>query len=278
MALHRVQYLPLIESALLEDLGLGGDITTDAIVGPDERTEAAFVAREPGTVAGVRVALDVFGVIDPAIETEMALLDGSEVAAGQTIASLSGPTRAILSGERVALNLLGRMSGIATTTRRVVHAVAGTGVIVAETRKTTAGLRALEKHAVRMGGGMNHRFRLDDAVMVKDNHIVAAGGVAEAVRRVRGRVGHTVKIEVEVDSLDQLAELLEDPVDIVLLDNMPVEVLAEAVRMIDGRMITEASGGITLETARATAETGVDVLSLGWLTHSAPNLDIGLDF
>ncbi len=278
MALHRVQYLPLIESALREDLGLGGDITTDAIVGPDEMTEAAFVAREQGTVAGVRVALDVFGVIDPAVETEMALLDGSEVAAGQTIASLSGPTRAILSGERVALNLLGRMSGIATTTRRVVHAVAGTGVIVAETRKTTPGLRALEKHAVRMGGGMNHRFRLDDAVMIKDNHIIAAGDVAEAVRRVRGRVGHTVKIEVEVDSLDQLAELLEDAVDIVLLDNMPVEVLAEAVRMIDGRMITEASGGITLETARATAETGVDVLSLGWLTHSAPNLDIGLDF
>ncbi|MDH3308103.1 MAG: carboxylating nicotinate-nucleotide diphosphorylase [Acidimicrobiia bacterium] len=277
MALIRIQYLPILEAALREDLGVGGDLTTDAIFSADETLEAAFVARSAGVVACLPAALDVFGLLDRRVEVEMALVDGSDLSVGQTIATVHGPARAILTGERTALNLLGRMSGIATTTRRVVAAVAGTGVAVADTRKTTPGLRLFEKHAVRMGGGVNHRFRLDDAVMIKDNHVAAAGNITEAVRRVRSRVGHTVKIEVEVDTLEQVAELMAVPVDIVLLDNMDVETLRRAVEMIDGRMVTEASGGITLETAREIAETGVDVLSLGWLTHSAPNLDIGLD-
>jgi nicotinate-nucleotide pyrophosphorylase (carboxylating) len=199
------------------------------------------------------------------------------VAAGTVLADVAGPARAVLTAERVALNLLGHLSGIATVTRGIVDAVAGTGAEVVCTRKTTPGLRALQKYAVRAGGGRNHRFGLDDAVLIKDNHLAVAGSIEEAVRRVRMSVGHLVKVEVEVDDLEQLARALASPIDAVLLDNMPPEVLRQAVAAVAGRVITEASGGITPTTARAVAETGVDLLSLGWITHSAPALDVALD-
>jgi nicotinate-nucleotide pyrophosphorylase (carboxylating) len=267
----------IVETALAEDLGLAGDLTTEAVVPVDATTVGRVMAREPGRVAGTDVLAPVFGTLDPRVDVVVDVADGEDVVAGQVVARLSGPTRAILTGERVALNLLGRMCGIATATARLVDAVTGTGAVIADTRKTTPGLRSLEKHAVRMGGGRNHRFGLDDAVMVKDNHVVAAGGIRQAVEAVRARVGHTVTIEVEVDTLEQLAELLDVGADIVLLDNMSPAMLAEAVAMVDGRMVTEASGGVTPDTARVVAETGVDVISLGWLTHSAPALDVALD-
>ncbi len=267
----------VVETALAEDLGLAGDLTTEAVVPADATAIGRVVAREPGRVAGTDVLAAVFGALDPRVEVVVDVADGHDAVAGQVMARVSGPTRAILTGERVALNLLGRLCGIATATARVVDVVAGTGAAIADTRKTTPGLRALEKHAVRMGGGRNHRFGLHDAVMIKDNHVVAAGGVRPAVEAVRARVGHTVTVEVEVDTLEQLAELLEVGADIVLLDNMDPAMLAEAVAMVDGRMVTEASGGVTPDTARATAESGVDVISLGWLTHSAPALDVALD-
>lgn len=267
----------IVETALAEDLGLAGDLTTEATIPADATATGRVVSRERGRVAGVEFVEATYAVLDPRVEVVVEHPDGHDVAAGHAIATVSGPARAILTGERVALNLLGRACGIATATTAVVEAVADSGALVADTRKTTPGLRALEKHAVRMGGGSNHRFGLHDAVMIKDNHIVAAGGISQAVQAARWRVGHTVTIEVEVDSLDQLEELLEVGADVVLLDNMPPDVLRHAVAMVDGRMTTEASGGITPETARAVAETGVDVLSLGWLTHSAPALDVALD-
>lgn len=275
--LHRSMYLPVIETAFQEDLGAAGDLTTEAVIPPGASASAVLSTRQDGTAAGLEVAAAAFAYADGRIAFRSLCHDGDEVGAGQVLAELTGPARGILLGERTALNLLGRMSGIATMTRAVVQAVEGTGAAIADTRKTTPGLRALEKHAVRMGGGANHRFSLGDAVMIKDNHIAVAGGIAEAVRAVRASVGHTVKIEVEVDALEQLAVLLEDPVDVVLLDNMDPATLREAVAMVDGKMVTEASGGITLENAREIAETGVDVLSLGWLTHSVAQLDVGLD-
>ena len=203
--------------------------------------------------------------------------DGADVPPGGTIATVTGRARALLTGERTALNLLGRLSGIATATRALVRAVEGTNARIVCTRKTTAGLRVLEKQAVRLGGGFNHRFGLDDAVLIKDNHIAVAGGIRPAVERVRATIGHMVKVEVEVDTLAQLEELLTLPADVVLLDNMDPETLRCAVAMVDGRMLTEASGNVTLSTVRAIAEAGVDMISVGWITHSAPNLDIGLD-
>lgn len=276
--MHELVYIETVRRALVEDLGRGGDVTSDLAVPPGTRIAAHVVARDAGCLAGLEVAATVFREVDPFITWVSTCGDGAVVAAGTVVANLEGEARSLLTGERTALNFLGHLSGIATTTRFIVDAVAGTGVAVADTRKTTPGLRALEKHAVRMGGGANHRFGLDDAVMIKDNHIAAAGGIQPALARVRAGVGHTVKIEVEVETLSQLEELLEDPADIVLLDNMTPAELAEAVRMVDGRMITEASGGITPETARQIAETGVDVISIGWITHSAPNLDVALDF
>ena len=267
----------MVETALAEDLGSGGDLTSDAIFPIGHRSSARIVAREPGRVAGTDAIVETYAMLDASVAVDVLAEDGSEVGRGSVIATIDGPTRSVLSGERVALNLLGRACGIATRTAGVVATIAGTGAVVADTRKTTPGLRALEKHAVRMGGGRNHRFRLDDAVMVKDNHIAAAGGIREAVQAVKSRVGHTVKIEVEVDTLDQLAELLDIGADIVLLDNMSPETLREAVAMVDGSMVTEASGGITPDNARAHAETGVDVLSMGWLTHSAPVLDVSME-
>lgn len=275
--MHRSMYLPLIEVALGEDLGTAGDVTTTAVIPAGVTATAAINARVDGRLAGIEVAAEVFRFVDPHLEIDAHLTDGSDFQAGGTLATITGRAASILTAERTALNLLGRMCGIATLTRAVVAEVEGTGASVAETRKTTPGLRALEKYAVRMGGGSNHRFGLDGAVMIKDNHIAVAGGIAEAVAAARNSVGHTMKIEVEVDSIEQLEELLRDPVDIVLLDNMDPATLRQAVAMVGGRMVTEASGGITLDDVRRVAECGVDVVSLGWLTHSARHLDVGLD-
>ncbi len=277
LPLHPLQYEPLLRRALEEDLGLAGDLTTNAIVPAGERLAARIVARRQGCVAGLEVAAHVFTLVDPEVRCDPRVADGATVAAGALLADLSGPARAVLTGERVALNLLGRLSGIATSTRGIVDAIAGTRARVVCTRKTTPGLRALEKYAVRCGGGSNHRFGLDDAVLIKDNHLAIAGSIAEAVRRARAAVGHLVKVEVEVDDLDQLAEVLTCPVDAVLIDNFAPPELRRAVELVAGRVITEASGGITPDSARAIAETGVDLLSVGWITHSAPSLDVALD-
>lgn len=275
--MHRLLWEPIVHLALIEDLGRAGDLTTDAIVPADAVATFAITARHPGVVAGLDVALGAFAHVDASLDLSPAVVDGETVEAGDELAVVHGRARAILTAERTALNLLGRLSGIATETRRLVDAVAGTGAGIAETRKTTPGLRTLEKHAVRCGGGRNHRFGLDDAILVKDNHIAIAGGVAEAVRRAQAHAGHLIKIEVEVDDLGQLRELIGLGADVVLLDNFEPDDLREAVTLVGGSMITEASGGITLGTARALAETGVDLLSVGWLTHSAPALDVGLD-
>lgn len=268
---------PLVREALREDLGRAGDLTTDWTVPADRLATAELVARDPGVVAGTDLAVAAFGLLEPRLEVEVRRPDGSAVAAGDVVARVSGPARAILTAERVALNFLGHLSGVATATAEVAGAIAHTRTRVCCTRKTTPGLRAVEKHAVVAGGGVNHRFGLDDAVLIKDNHVALAGGVAAAVRRVREAAGHLVPVEVEVDTLDQLRELLTMPVDAVLLDNMSPAQLTEAVGLVAGRMITEASGRLTAATAPAVAESGVDLVSVGWLTHSAPVLDIGLD-
>ena len=270
-------YEDVVRRALAEDLGRAGDLTTDAIVPPTCPGRAVIVARAAGRVAGLEPALHAFQLLDPACRAEVLLADGSDAAAGQVIARVGARARALLTGERTALNLLGRLSGIATATRDVVARLQGLQTRVVDTRKTTPGLRALEKYAVRVGGGSNHRYGLDDAVLVKDNHIALAGGIAEAVRRVREGAGHMLKVEVEVDTLAQLDEALALGVDAVLLDNMDLQTLGEAVRRARGRALTEASGGVRPENVRAIAETGVDLVSIGWLTHSAPALDVALD-
>ncbi|MQP67932.1 carboxylating nicotinate-nucleotide diphosphorylase [Niveispirillum sp. SYP-B3756] len=278
LPLYPLMYDALIRNALTEDLGLAGDLTTDACVPAEAQAKALFRARHDGVVAGLDAALHAFTVLDPALRITRHAADGQRIGPGTVLAVVEGAARPILSAERVALNLLGRLCGIASETRRLVDKVEGTGAQIVCTRKTTPGLRALEKYAVRVGGGGNHRFALHDAVLIKDNHLVAAGGLRAAVERARARVGHMVKIEVEVDNLDQLAELIELKVDAVLLDNMDVPTLKRAVAMVAGRMITEASGGVTPDSIRAIAETGVTLISLGWLTHSVKNFDIGLDF
>lgn len=275
--LYHVMYEEIVLRALAEDLGRAGDLTTDAIVSPSETATALILARVPGRIAGLEVACSAFFLLDAEVRAEYRLVDGRDAAAGEVLAVIHGPARPILTAERTALNLLGRLSGIATCTRDIVRSVAGHRCRVICTRKTTPGLRLLEKYAVRAGGGANHRFGLDDGVLIKDNHRVLAGSVAEAVRRVRGRVGHMVKIEVEVDSLEQLEEALRLEVDAVLLDNMTLAQLSQAVRMVEGRLLTEASGGITPATAPDIAATGIDLLSVGWITHSAPALDVALD-
>ncbi len=275
--LYLLQYEGLVREALREDLGRAGDLTTDAIVPPERRARGAIVFRREGRVAGLDVALAAFQALDPEARTEPRVPDGQDAAAGQTVAMVDSSARALLTAERVALNFLGRLAGIATATRDVVRSLEGTRAQVVCTRKTTPGLRALEKYAVRVGGGSNHRFGLDDAVLVKDNHRVLAGGVTAAVTRVRAHVGHMVKVEVEVDTLDELREALDLGVDVVLLDNMTLPMLREAAALARGRALLEASGGITPETARAVAETGVDMISLGWLTHSVRNQDVALD-
>ena len=276
-SLPRLLYEDAVRRALREDLGLAGDITTDAIVPPDAAATGCIVARAPGRIAGLQVAVSAFLELDPGCQVQIALADGSDAAAGDRLVTLQGRARTLLTAERTALNFLGRLCGIATATRGVVAAIAPHRAQVVCTRKTTPGLRALEKYAVRAGGGSNHRFGLDDAVLVKDNHRALAGSLSEAVSRIRGSVGHMVKVEVEVDTLEQLEEALRLEIDAVLLDNMTPGQLVQAVRMAKGKVITEASGGITPETAAAVAATGVDLLSIGWLTHSAPSLDVSLD-
>ena len=275
--LPRVLTDDLVRAALQEDLGRAGDVTTTAIARPGQPASGDLVAREAGVVAGLDLAIRAFELLDPALTASGACPDGTRVAPGDVLAHVSGQARALLGAERVALNFCSHLSGVATATAELVEAVRGTSCRVTCTRKTTPGLRAVEKAAVRAGGGSNHRFGLDDAVLVKDNHVLLAGGVREAVRRVRQAAGHLLPIAVEVDTLTELRELRADPVDVVLLDNMDPATLREAVALVDGRMTTEASGRITAKTAPAIAATGVDVISAGWLTHSAPILDIGLD-
>lgn len=266
-----------VRAALLEDWGRAGDITTQAIVAPSLRASAAIVARGPGVVAGVDFARAAFMLTDPAIGIDLFFDDGSSIKRGDIIMRIEGPARGVLSAERVALNYLGRLCGVASLTARYAEQVSHTRAKVCDTRKTTPLLRAFEKYAVRCGGGANHRFGLDDAVLIKDNHIAVAGGVVPALRAAKRSVGHLVKIEIEVDRLDQLREALDEGADAVLLDNMSPDQLGEAVNLVGGKMICEASGGVTLESVRAIAETGVDLISVGALTHSAPVLDLGLD-
>ncbi|CDX25607.1 quinolinate phosphoribosyltransferase [Mesorhizobium plurifarium] len=268
---------PIVRTALLEDLGRGGDLTSDAVIPRECTATLVLKAGQPGVVAGLDLVAFAFLLVDPAIDMNIRRLDGSDIFAGETIAKACGPARGLLTAERTALNFLCRLSGIATATAAMVEAVRGHKARIACTRKTTPGLRALEKYAVRVGGGANHRFGLDDAVLIKDNHIAIAGDIRTAIERARARAGHMVKIEVEVDTLEQLDIALTSNVDAILLDNMSVEQLSEAVAMVGGRAVTEASGRVTPETASAIAATGVDLISVGWLTHSAPILDIGLD-
>jgi nicotinate-nucleotide pyrophosphorylase (carboxylating) len=268
----------VIDAALAEDLAGGRDITSDAVIPEDSASHARLVARSAGVVAGLEVTAAVFTRVDDSTRFESHVADGARVAPGEVLAEVRGNTRSILLAERTALNLLGRMSGVATATRAMVDAVSGTGARITDTRKTMPGLRALDKYAVVVGGGVNHRMGLHDAVLIKDNHIVAAGDIRSAVEAARRDVGPTVMIEVEVEDLDQLAQVLETPADRVLLDNMDPGTLRAAVAAVGGRMTTEASGGVTLDTVRAIAETGVDLISSGAITHSAPQLDIALDF
>ncbi|QII86843.1 carboxylating nicotinate-nucleotide diphosphorylase [Bordetella hinzii] len=275
--LPQVMLEPLVRAALLEDLGRAGDITSDAIVPAEARGQTRLVARQPGVLAGLELARLAFRLIDPEIRFQALLADGARLEPGSEIARIEGPARGMLTAERTALNFLGHLSGVATATASIADAIAHTRCKVTCTRKTMPGLRAVQKYAVRVGGGSNHRHGLDDAVLIKDNHVAFAGGVAQALARARAAVGHMVKIELEVDTLEQLDEALAVGVDVVLLDNMDHDTLREAVRRVDGRAVTEASGRITPETAPAIAATGVDLMAVGWLTHSARVLDIGLD-
>ncbi len=275
---HSLLVEPTVRHALDEDLGRAGDITSELTIPPETRASAKLVARKPGTIAGLVAAECAFRLTDPALVMRVEQPDGSKAEAGTLIATIEGPARSVLTAERVALNFLGHLSGVATATRALVDAVAGTKARIVCTRKTTPGLRTLEKYAVRCGGGYNHRFGLDDAVLIKDNHLAAAGGIRPAIERVRAGLGHMAKIELEVDTLVQLEEALALGVDTILLDNMAPDDLQRAVAMTKGRATLEASGSITLATARAVAETGVDYISSGAITHSAPTLDVALDF
>ena len=277
MSLPAILIEPVIRAALAEDLGRAGDVTAAACIPAGTRWTAVFAARQAGTIAGLDCARLAMTTLDPEARFTARVHDGETVAPGTVLAEVEADARAILSAERTALNLLGRLSGVATLTRAHVDAVAGTGARIADTRKTTPGLRALEKHAVAMGGGLNHRFGLDDAILIKDNHIAVCGGVGEAIRRARAHVGHLMKIEVEVDGLHQLDEALAERPDVVMLDNFSLDDLRAAVARAAGQVVLEASGGVNLQTVRAIAETGVDVISVGALTHSAPSLDVGLD-
>ena len=272
------EWRSLLERALLEDLDGVGDITTAAVIPAGASARGRIVAREPGVVAGVPVALEVFRMLDPSIRVEIGASEGAAVVEGGVLATVDGAAAPILTGERIALNLLGRLCGIATRTAGLVAAVAHTGVAVAATRKTTPGLRALEKYAVVCGGGRPHRFGLFDAVLIKDNHLAVVGSILSAVRAARAAVGDGVVVEVEVTTLDGLGEAIAAGADAVLLDNMDPSTVGEAVALAAGRVTLEASGGITPETIVAFAETGVDVVSLGWLTHSVAALDVALDF
>jgi len=276
-ALPDVMLEPLVRLALMEDLGRAGDLTSDALIPAGHMWRAVLVARQDGVIAGLDLARLSFALVDPQTHFEPLVCDGQSVKAGASLAKVSGSTRALLTAERTALNFVSHLSGIATATRQMVDAVAPHKAKICCTRKTTPGLRLVEKYAVRAGGGSNHRFGLDDGILIKDNHIAALGDLRAAVLKAREAVGHMMKIEVEVDTLDQLTRILDLPVDAVLLDNMSPELLAQAVRLIGGRMVSEASGGVSLATVQAIAASGVDVISCGALTHSAAILDIGLD-
>jgi nicotinate-nucleotide pyrophosphorylase (carboxylating) len=276
-ALPDLLIAPVVRGALAEDLGRAGDVTSQACIDAEARMAVVFAARRPGVVAGLACARLAMHELDPQASFTILAADGEAVTPGRALAKVEGRARAILSAERTALNLLGRLSGVATLTRAYVAAVAGTRAQITDTRKTTPGLRQLEKYAVRCGGGVNHRFGLDDAILIKDNHVAACGGVAEAVRRARAAAGHLMKVEVEIDSLDQLEDALVHRPDVVMLDNFTTGQLREAVARTAGRAVLEASGGVNLDTVAAIAATGVDVISVGALTHSASVLDIGLD-
>jgi nicotinate-nucleotide pyrophosphorylase (carboxylating) len=266
-----------VREALNEDLGRAGDLTSLATIPAQARAVATIGSRQTGVIAGLPLAADAFRQMDEALAFTALLSDGDRVEPGALVARIEGPARALLSGERVALNFLGRLSGIASLTRSFADKVAHTKARIVDTRKTTPGLRAFEKYAVRCGGGMNHRYGLDDAILIKDNHIAVAGGIVPALRAAKAVAGHLVRIEIEVDNLDQLDEVIAEGADVVLLDNMTPDLLREAVRRVDGRIRTEASGGVNLTSVAAIAETGVDMISIGALTHSAPVLDLGLD-
>jgi nicotinate-nucleotide pyrophosphorylase (carboxylating) len=269
---------PIVRAALAEDLGRGGDVTSTALIPPGQRLTATFAARAEGRVSGTDCARIALAVLDPTARFQVLTADGADVTANDgTIARVEGEAIAILGAERVALNLMGRLSGVATLTRAYVRAVEGTNARIVCTRKTTPGLRALEKYAVRCGGGVNHRFGLDDAILIKDNHIAACGSVGAAMQRARAAAGHLMQIEIEVDTLNQLDQALPHRPDVIMLDNFALDDLREAVRRVAGAVVLEASGGVNLQTVRAIAETGVDAISVGALTHSAPVLDIGLD-
>src|SRR5882672_823853 len=267
-----------VQRALNEDLGRAGDITSIATIPEATQAHAVLIARQSGVIAGLPLAVAVFQRLSPDINIQGHFRDGGTVAAGVHVLTISGRARAMLAGERTALNFVGRLSGIATLTSDYVRHTAGSKLRICCTRKTTPGLRALEKYAVRCGGGFNHRFGLDDAILIKDNHVAVAGGVRPALERARSHVGHLVKIEIEVDTLAQLREVLDTGLaDVVLLDNMDIAALSEAVRIANGRVVLEASGGVTLDSIRKIAATGVDYVSSGALTHSAPNFDVALD-
>jgi len=269
---------PAVQAALQEDLGRAGDITSQATIPESAQARVLIRAREPGRLAGMQAARAAFRLVDPSLKIAVQKQDGDALSPGDIVAAIEGPARAILTGERVALNFLGHLSGIASCTAAIVEAVAGHKARICCTRKTTPGLRAFEKHAVRAGGGVNHRFGLDDAVLIKDNHIAIAGGVRAAVLAAKAHVGHMTKIECEVDTLEQLEEALGAGAEAILLDNMSPETLTQAVKINQGRAVLEASGRVTIDTAPAIAATGVDLISIGWITHSAPCLDLGLDF
>src|SRR5437763_1998091 len=269
--------MDFITRVLAEDLGRGGDVTSSATIGPDARFTAAMNAREELVVAGLEIAAGFFRRLDVSVSIELLASDGDAVSAGATLMRLDGNARAMLAAERSALNTLQHLSGIATLTRRYVDAIAGTGAILLDTRKTLPGLRVLEKYAARMGGAQNHRMRLDDGVLIKDNHVAVCGGVAEAVRRAKA-AKTDLQVQVEVDRLDQIEPALAAGADRLLLDNMPLTILREAVALVAGRVPRAASGGVTLESSRFIAETGVDYISLGRITQSAPAVDIGFDY
>ncbi len=267
-----------ITAALREDWGRAGDVTGQATIPAEAQADAKIVSRQSGRVSGMDLVESVCRLTDPSLHFETYALDGDEITPGQTVAKIKGPARALLACERVGLNFLGHLSGIATATAAFVEAISHTRAKIVCTRKTTPGLRAFEKYAVRCGGGANHRFGLDDAVLIKDNHIAVAGGVRTAIDRARAFAGHLMKIEIEVDTLDQLNEAIEARPDVIMLDNMDPDMLRTAVAIVKGsNILLEASGGITLKSAGAIAEAGVDLISSGWITHSAPSLDLGLD-
>ncbi|MDO8801539.1 carboxylating nicotinate-nucleotide diphosphorylase [Phenylobacterium sp.] len=266
-----------VRAALAEDLGRAGDVTAQACIDADAQMSVVFATRQSGVVAGLACARLAILALDPKASFEAMVADGDSVEAGAVLAKVTGNARAILSAERTALNLMGRLSGVATLTRAYVDQTQGTAARIVDTRKTTPGLRHLEKYAVRCGGGVNHRFGLDDAILIKDNHVAACGGVANALKRARAFAGHLTKVELEVDSLEQLAEALPHGADVIMLDNFSPDDLRKAVTLAGGKVVLEASGGVNLQTVRAIAQSGVAVISVGALTHSAPVLDIGLD-